>query len=128
MEQLIFSLNATLPIFLVMIIGYVLRMLHVVDEPFIKTLNSFNYKVTLPVLLFRDIAESDFYSVWDTKYVCFCFLATLVCISVIWLSAGLLYQNRTQLGSLFRLPTAAAPPCWVLHSFRISMVPPAWRL
>lgn len=98
MEQLIFSLNATLPVFLVMVIGYVLRLLHVVDEPFIKTLNSFNYKVTLPVLLFRDIAESDFYSVWDTKYVCFCFLATLVCISAIWLSAGILYRNKTQLG------------------------------
>lgn len=98
MEQLIFSLNATVPIFLVMVTGYVLCLLHVVDEPFIKTLNSFNYKVTLPVLLFRDIAESDFYSVWDTKYVCFCFLATLTCICAIWLSAGFLYKNRSQLG------------------------------
>lgn len=98
MEQLIFSLNATIPIFLVMVIGYVLRRLHVVDEPFIKTLNSFNYKVTLPVLLFRDIAESDFYSVWDTKYVAFCFLVTLTCIAVIWLAAGLIYQNKDLLG------------------------------
>lgn len=98
MEQLIFSLNATVPIFLVMVIGYVLRRLHVVDEPFIKTLNSFNYKITLPVLLFRDIAESDFYSVWDTKYVAFCFLVTLICIIVIWLIAGLTYRNKAQLG------------------------------
>lgn len=102
MEQLQFSLNATVPIFLVMVIGYVLRRLHVVDEPFIKTLNSFNYKVTLPVLLFRDIAESDFYSVWDTKYVCFCFLATLACICVIWILAGLLYKNRAQLGEFIQ--------------------------
>lgn len=102
MEQLLFSLNATVPIFLVMVIGYVLRRLHVVDEPFIKTLNSFNYKVTLPVLLFRDIAESDFYSVWDTKYVCFCFLATLACICVIWILAGLLYKNRVQLGEFIQ--------------------------
>ncbi len=102
MEQLIFSLNATVPIFLVMVVGYVLRRIQVVDEPFIRTLNSFNYKVTLPVLLFRDIAESDFYSVWDTKYVCFCFLVTLVCISVIWLLAGLLYRNRAQLGEFIQ--------------------------
>ncbi|MDE7224765.1 MAG: AEC family transporter [Acetatifactor sp.] len=102
MEQLIFSLNATVPIFLVMTIGYVLRRTHVVDEPFIRTLNSFNYKVTLPVLLFRDIAESDFYSVWDAKYVCFCFLVTLVCISVIWLLAGLLYRDQAQLGEFIQ--------------------------
>lgn len=102
MEQLIFSLNATVPIFLVMVVGYMLRRMHVVDEPFIKTLNAFNYKVTLPVLLFRDIAESDFYSVWDTKYVCFCFLTTLVCIGVIWLLAGLLYRDRAQLGEFIQ--------------------------
>lgn len=98
MEQLLFSLNATVPIFLVMVIGYVLRRMHVVDEPFIKTLNSFNYQITLPVLLFRDIAESDFYSVWDTKYVCFCFLATLTCIAVIWLIAGFTYADKARLG------------------------------
>lgn len=74
MENLIFSLNATVPIFLLMVLGYLLKQLNVVDEPFVKTLNSFNYKITLPVLLFRDIAESDFYSVWDTSYVMYCFL------------------------------------------------------
>ena len=74
MEQLLFSLNATIPVFLVMVIGYVIKRLGIVDEPFVKTLNKFNFKITLPVLLFRDIAESDFYSVWDTSYVLYCFL------------------------------------------------------
>lgn len=83
MENLIFSLNATIPIFLVMIAGYVLRRIHMVDDGFVKTLNSFNYKVTLPVLLVVDIAEADFYAVWDTKFVLFCFFVTLCCIFVI---------------------------------------------
>lgn len=102
MEQLIFSLNATIPVFLVMVIGYILKNLHVVDEPFVKTLNSFNYKITLPVLLFRDIAESDFYSVWDTKYVLYCFLVTLVSITAIWLLAGIFYKNKAQLGEFIQ--------------------------
>lgn len=100
MENLIFSLNATIPIFLVMVIGYCLKVFHVVDEPFVKTLNSFNYKITLPVLLFKDIAESDFSTVWDTRYVLYCFLVTLLCISVIWTGAGLFYKNKRQLGEL----------------------------
>ena len=98
MEQLMFSLNATIPIFLVMVIGYILKALHILDEHFVKTLNSFNYKVSLPVLLFRDISESDFYSVWDTRYVMYCFLVTLTCIVVIWLAAGFLYHNKSRLG------------------------------
>ena len=87
MEELFFSLNATIPIFLLMILGYVLKQIKMVDEPFIKTLNKFNYNVTLPVLVFRDLSQSDFLQVWDTKYVLFCFLVTLVCIlSVCFLS------------------------------------------
>lgn len=84
MENLIFSLNATIPVFLLMALGYILKRLKVVDEPFIKTLNSFNFKITLPVLLFRDIAESDFSTMWDTRYVLYCFFVTLFCIAAVW--------------------------------------------
>jgi len=98
MDQLIFSLNATIPVFLVMVIGYLLKQIHIVDEPFVKTLNSFNFKVTLPLLGFRDISGSDIYSVWDTRYVLYCFLVTLTCITLIWAGAGLLYKDKAQLG------------------------------
>lgn len=100
MEQLLFSLNATVPIFLLMVFGYLLRQFKVVDEPFVKTLNKFNFKITLPFLVFKDIAESDFYSVWDTGYVLYCFLVTLFCIVIIWVSAGIFYRNKNQLGEL----------------------------
>ena len=102
MEQLLFSLNATIPVFLVMVIGYVLKQLHVMDDSFVKTLNSFNYKITLPVLLFKDISESDFYSVWDTRYVLYCFLVTLVSITVIWVVAAFCYRDKAQLGELIQ--------------------------
>lgn len=102
MEELLFSLNATIPVFLVMVVGYLLKIFHIVDEPFIKTLNSFNFKITLPVLLFKDIAGSDFYSVWDTKYVLFCFFTTLGIISVIWVLTCLLYRNRTNRGEFIQ--------------------------
>lgn len=98
MENLIFSLNATIPVFLLMVLGYILRQLKVVDEPFANTLNSFNFKITLPVLLFRDIADSDFYSVWDTRYVLYCFFVTLFCIAVIWFLTALLYKDKTHAG------------------------------
>ncbi|MCM1100983.1 MAG: AEC family transporter [Acetatifactor muris] len=102
MEQLLFSLNATIPVFLVMVIGYIIRQAGVVDEPFVKTLNKFNYRITLPVLLFKDIAESDFYSVWDTNYVLYCFLVTLLSIVLIWGIAALVYKNKAQLGEFIQ--------------------------
>ena len=98
MENLIFSLNATIPVFLVMVIGYILKNLKFVDEPFVKTLNSFNYKITLPILLFKDIADSDFMTVWDTKYVLFCFFVTLLCIVLTWIITAKLYHRKDLVG------------------------------
>lgn len=102
MEQLLFSLNATVPVFLVMVVGYVLKRIGMLNDSFVKTLNTFNFKVTLPVLLFTDIAGSDFYSVWDTRYVLYCFLVTFVTIAGIWTIAGLFYRDKSQLGELIQ--------------------------
>ena len=52
MENLIFSLNVTLPIFLTIVIGYVLKQIHMLNDSFVTVANKFNFKVTLPALLF----------------------------------------------------------------------------
>lgn len=98
MENLIYSLNATIPVFLIMVIGYVLKKLKLADEHFVKTLNSINYKITLPVLLFRDIAGSGFYEVWDGKYVLFCFFVTLFCITFTWIITSKVYHKKDLVG------------------------------
>lgn len=102
MEHLIFSLNATLPIFLTMVVGYILRQIHMLDEPFVKTLNTFNYNITLPVLLFLDLYESDFYQVWDTKYVLFCLLVTLACCAIISILTYFFLKDKTILGEFIQ--------------------------
>lgn len=98
MESLIFSLNATIPIFLTMVVGYFLKQIKMVDDHFVDILNTFNFKVSLPMLLFLDLYQSDFYEVWDTKYVLYCFIVTLTCIIVIWILAAIFYKDKTILG------------------------------
>ena len=102
MENLMFSLNATVPIFLVMVIGYLLKNINLLDEPFIKTLNSFNFKITLPALVFKDIVGSDFSKVWDTKYVLFCFLVTLLSIVLIWMISSKVYHKQDFMGEFIQ--------------------------
>ena len=67
MENLIFSLNATVPIFLLMVLGYVLRKLGVIDDVFASKMNKFVFLVPLPVLLFEDLSTVDFSQVWTVK-------------------------------------------------------------
>lgn len=73
MENLIFSLNATVPVFLMMVIGMVLRRIGWVDEDFASKANKFVFRLPLPFLLFSDLATVDFTEVWDLKFVLFCF-------------------------------------------------------
>ena len=81
MQNLIFSLNATIPVFLMMILGYFFHKIGWIDDVFASKMNKFVFVVPLPVLLFHDLAAVDFYEVWDTKFVCFCFGTTVISIT-----------------------------------------------
>lgn len=78
MENLMFSLNATLPIFFTMLLGAFFKKTGLMDELFVKKMNKFVFKAALPALVFHDLAAVDFDKVWDTKFVLFCFFATLI--------------------------------------------------
>lgn len=83
MENLIFSLNATMPIFLTMVLGWFFRKIGLMDEAFVNRANKFVFKAALPALVFQDLASVDFFEVWDTRFVVFCFLATLISIGAV---------------------------------------------
>lgn len=98
MQNLLFSLNVTLPIFLTIVIGYLLKRFHMLDDGFVKTLNTFNFNVTLPALIFMDLYHADFYDVWDTKYFVFCFVVTLICILIIFGATLLFCRDKSLTG------------------------------
>ena len=77
MEHLIFSLNATMPIFFLMVLGACFKKAGSMEGVFADKANQFVFKVALPVLLFEDLSNSDFLKVWDTRFVMFCFVSTL---------------------------------------------------
>ncbi len=98
MESLIFSLNSTMPLFFIMILGYVLHRTGFLEDSFVASANKFVFKVALPVQLFRDIATTDIYASFDGKYVLFCALSTLSSILVIWVLAKLLLKDKHIVG------------------------------
>lgn len=82
MGNLIFALNATVPVFILMLLGMWFRKVGLFDEHMTGKLNQFVFKVSLPALLFRDLAGENFYEAWDGKFVLFCFLVTLLSILI----------------------------------------------
>lgn len=101
MENLVFSLNATVPVFLMMVLGLVFRKIGWMDEAFAAKMNQFVFLVPLPVLVFEDLATVDFQEVWNTRFVLFCFGVTLLSIAI---SAGVscAFQDRSLRGEFIQ--------------------------
>ena len=99
MSNFLFSVNVTFPIFLVMVLGYVLRRIGMLNDNFVTVANKFNFKVTLPVLLFRDLSNVDIQAVFDVKYVLFCAIATSICFWSVWGLAKIFMKDKTMIGA-----------------------------
>lgn len=80
-ENLLFSLNATMPVFLMMVLGYLLHLkTRLLNDSFAGYLNTFVFQVALPVQLFQNLSGSDFHTVWNGGAVLFCFAVSLASI------------------------------------------------
>ena len=85
MDDLLFSLNATLPIFIMMMLGYFLRRIGLITQEFADAANAFVFKICLPLVLFDDLYQMDIAAAWDGGFVAFCAAATLGSIALCWL-------------------------------------------
>ena len=93
LESLVFSLNATVPIFLLMVLGMVLKKLNIISDEFASQMNKFVFLIPLPVLLFNDLAHVDFVEAWDFSFVCFCFVVTILSIFIAFLISFVLKES-----------------------------------
>lgn len=102
MENLVFSLNATAPIFALMVLGYLFRRINLIDEKAASWMNKFVFKVALPALVFKDLASQDFAGTWNGKFVVFCFGVTSISIAVIALFSKLVVKDRCKRGEFIQ--------------------------
>lgn len=97
-ESLIFSLNSTMPLFFIMLLGYLLHRKNFLTDDFVAMANKFVFNVALPVQLFRDLATMDVRASFDAKYVLFCAAVTTASILVIWALAKLFLKEKHIVG------------------------------
>lgn len=100
-ENLIFSLNATMPIFLMMVLGWILKKGKWVDDNSTAVMNKLVFRVFLPALLFMDLASQDFVAIWDSGFVLFCFIVTIISI-VIALALSYLDKDKDDKGEFIQ--------------------------
>ena len=101
LDNLRFSLNATVPVFLIMVFGWVMYKTGMLDEHTTSKLNRFTFRMLLPALLFCDLSTADFRSVWDGRFVLFCAVVTLLSIGIAMLYS-LLHKDRSERGEIIQ--------------------------
>lgn len=99
MADFIFSLNATLPIFLIMVLGWFLMRIGLFNKEFNKVADKYVFKVALPVLLFKDIATADIRSDFNLTFVLFCMITTTIMFLAIWGLSYIFIKDKTQVGA-----------------------------
>ncbi|MGN0374631.1 MAG: AEC family transporter [Butyrivibrio sp.] len=99
MDSLIFSLNTTIPIFLVIILGYILMRVGFFNEEFTRIADKYVFKVALPVMLFKQIATADIHSEFDIKFVLFCMGTTTVMFFLVWLMGRIFLKDKSMVGA-----------------------------
>ncbi len=102
-ENVRFSMNSTMPLFFVMLLGYVLYQKKFLSDAFVAGANKFVFYVALPVQLFRDLAATDVRAAFDGAYVLFCFVVTLVSILGIWALAKLFLPDKRLVGEFVQV-------------------------
>lgn len=102
MENFLYSLNATLPIFLIMVLGKVLFRLKIINEEFTKSADKYVFYVALPALVFKDLTENNIRESFDLKYVLYCFFVTLFVILILWFLTEKFMKNEAEKGAFIQ--------------------------
>lgn len=103
MDSFLFSVQATAPVFLLMVLGYLFRRLGLLNDQFCKVSDKFVFTAALPVMLFRDMATTHLRETFDLPYVLFCAGVTTLIFFAIWGLARQLLKDKSLVGEFVQV-------------------------
>jgi len=94
LENFIFSVNAVAPMFIVMAVGYVLRIRGLTDVETNRKMNKVIFNVGIPLLLFRDVSATNLSEFFDGLFLLFVVTATTIVFIVTMFVSMRYFKNR----------------------------------
>ncbi|MDD3243438.1 MAG: AEC family transporter [Eubacteriales bacterium] len=98
MSDLLFSLEAVIPLFAAVFLGYFLRVKNMIGDQFINGANRLTFKVVLPLLIFYNIISNDFTGAVNMKLIGFAIGGVLAAFLLALVLVPLLIKDNTQRG------------------------------
>lgn len=96
MSDLIFVINAILPIILMIVVGYFLKRIKLLEEDVAKKLNTLVFRVFLPIMLFLNVYKIQSFSEIDFVFVWYAIGVTVLLFLIGIPVMGLLFKDNRQ--------------------------------
>lgn len=100
MDSLSVSLRVVSPLFLLMVIGYLLRRLKLYDDHTIEQMNTVVFKLLLPAMLCNNIYTCDLGQDLNPRLIATALLLSLACLAVTWAAAALIEKDTPRRAAL----------------------------
>ncbi|GMQ59033.1 AEC family transporter [Vallitalea sediminicola] len=69
MDNIIFTINGVLPIFLVILMGYILKRFKLINDEFVKKSTKIVFKVSLPCMIFQSVSGVNTKELFSTEII-----------------------------------------------------------
>ena len=87
MQNLIFALSLVVPVFLIVVLGYILKRIGIINENFITVSSKLVFNISLPALIFFEISAIDVSEILNIGQITFIYAGTLISFGLAWLIA-----------------------------------------
>lgn len=96
LQNLLFSVNTSLPLFILLGLGYVLTRKGMFSDDYVSRTTNLVYYVMLPAKLFLDMCQTDLSAAFDPKYVAVTAGGVMVQFALAWVCGDLLCRDKTK--------------------------------
>lgn len=100
MDLFLSSLNVVMPLFFMMLVGWLVKRLGLVTEGGLAELNRLNVKIFLPIMLFANICEGDLLHGADPKFLIFALVAAVVLFVIFMVFVPMFVKDKARCSAL----------------------------
>lgn len=93
MQSLIFIFNTVLPVFIIVALGFILRKAGLINDNFVSLSSKIVFNVSLPVLIFIEIAKIDISTILNFELILFVYGGTIISYLLVWFLSKFLTKN-----------------------------------
>lgn len=99
LANFLFSLNVSLPIFILLLLGVFLRKKNILNDNFIACANTLIFNVCLPAKLFSDTMNTDFTQAIDWRFFLLLIGGTMVFYVLFWIIGAVTLKEPAKVGA-----------------------------